>query len=826
MKLQPRILLILVPLIVAPLLLLSWIAYAQLRTTAEEMTFRQVETVLDQVARQIQSEVRSTEANLQLFANSALLSRYTTTPSATERYALMQPALMRQFHSYQRAYPDYREIRLLLPNGDEDTRVTTSATPLQLNRAADAALLSAFAQTQDDIQSMFVHEAQSGELILLVAKRLLFRDPTGDPITTAATLRGYLLITRHLSALRDQLTQYPSDLGSVLLVTASGRAVLGGEPSVAATLDQNVFNQLKQVDGQRVLGRYENTAAYFLSYRAHAGLYVVAVLPEHLLHLSTRGLTTAAVSITLAVLVITVLLIVFGLRVLFLAPIATLNDAVREFGQGNFIVPIGLQRHDEIGTLAESFRRMAKNLQRSDEQIRYLAYHDSLTGLPNRHMFREYLADALTDSLHTKQRLALLYLDVDNFKQVNDTLGHHVGDKLLKEIAKRLTQCLRNETSRPDAPTDAAADMVARLGGDEFIVLLPYLYEAQDADTVAQRILAAMAAPFTMDARDFHVSSSIGIAYSPENGSDADQLIKHADIAMYHAKNSGKNNRQFFTEALRHATSSRYVLENDLRRALEQNEFVLYYQPQVELQSGQIRSVEALIRWNHPRRGLVLPDEFIPLAEETGLILPVGRWVIEQACRQARNWHDAGIKGVRLYINISNVQLNREPVWELLAQSMKRYGIAGACIGVEITETSMLTAPGHGVELIRRLREHDIAVSLDDFGTGYSSLNNLRRFALDGLKIDRGFVFDVHQSADSAAIVSAIIGLAKSFNLTVVAEGVENMQQLEYLDAQGCTSVQGNLFGEALRAGEITEIFLRGVDQSPLEGLRQYLVKH
>ena len=826
MKLQPRILLILVPLIVAPLLLLSGVAYTQLRTTAEEKTFRQVETVLDQVARQIQSEVRSTEANIQLFANSALLGRYLTTPSATERYALMQPALMRLFHSYQRAYPDYREIRLLLPNGDEDTRVTLAVPALQLDRAADAGLLSAFAQTQDDIQSMFVHEVESGELILLVAKRLRLRDPASDPITTTPTLRGYLLITRSLSALRHPLAQYHSDLGSVLLVTESGRAALGGSSSAAVTLDQNIFNQLKQVDGQRVLGSYEDTAAYFLSYRAQAGLYVVAVLPEHLLHQSTHGLTTAAVSITVAVLVITVLLIVFGLRVLFLAPIATLNEAVREFGQGNFIVPIGLQRRDEIGTLAESFRRMAKSLQRSNEQIRYLAYHDSLTGLPNRHMFREYLADVLTDSTRSKQRLALLYLDVDNFKQVNDTLGHHVGDKLLKEIAKRLTQCLRNETNIDNGGLDSAVDMVARLGGDEFVVLLPYVHETQDADTVAQRILAAMAEPFMLDARDFHVTSSIGIAYSPENGSDADQLIKHADIAMYHAKNSGKNNCQFFTEALRHAASSRYLLENDLRRALEQNEFVLYYQPQVELQSGQIRSVEALIRWNHPQRGFVLPDEFIPLAEETGLILPVGRWVIEQACRQAREWKDAGINGVRLYINISNVQLNREPVWELLAQSMKSYEIAGTRIGVEITETSMLTAPGQGVELIRRLREHDIAVSLDDFGTGYSSLNNLRRFALDSLKIDRGFVFDVHQSADSAAIVSAIIALAKSFNLAVIAEGVENTQQLEYLAAQGCTSVQGNLFGEALCAEDITKIFLRGADGSPSELLGKYRVKH
>ena len=816
MKLQPRILLILVPLVVAPLLLLSWVAYAQLRNTAEEKTFQQVETVLDQLARQIQSELQSTEANIQLFANSPLLVRYLTTASATERYALIQPTLMRLFHSYQRAYPDYGEIRVLLPNGDEDARVTTLASTTPPDRAADAALLSMFAKTQSDIDSMFVHGSR-GELMLVVAKRLLFRDPASDPTTALPSLRGYLVITRQLGALREQMVQYHDNLGAVLLVTDLGRTALSSEPDVATTLDPAIFTALKQRDGQRVLGSYQNTAAYFLAHRAHPGLYAVAVLPEYLLRDSTQGLTTAAASILLAVLVITVLLIVFGLRVLFLTPIATLNQAVRAFGQGNFIVPIGLQRHDEIGTLAESFRRMAKNLQRSNEQIRHVAYHDSLTGLPNRHMFREYLADVLNDSIRSKQRLALLYLDVDNFKQVNDTLGHHVGDKLLKEIAKRLTHCLRYETGRVDAAPEAAVDMVARLGGDEFIVLLPHLYESQDADIVAQRILTAMAGTFTLDARDFHVTSSIGIAYYPENGSDADLLIKHADIAMYHAKNNGKNNRQFFTEALRHATDTRYQLEHDLRRALEQNQFVLHYQPQVELASGQIRSVEALVRWCHPQRGFVLPDEFIPLAEETGLILPLGRWIIEQACRQAREWQDAGIDGVRLYVNISNVQLNREPVWELLAQSMQRFGIAGTRIGVEFTETSMLTAPGHGVELIRRLREHGIAVSLDDFGTGYSSLNNLRRFALDSLKIDRSFVFDVHQSAGSAAIVTAIIALAKSFNLAVIAEGVENTQQLTHLAALGCDGVQGNLFGEALCADDITELFLGVGSRSPAE---------
>ncbi|MBI3774362.1 MAG: EAL domain-containing protein [Gammaproteobacteria bacterium] len=795
MKLQPRILLILVPLVVAPLLLLSWVAYAQLRKTAEEKTFQQVETVLDQLTRQIQSEVHSTEANIQLFANAPLLGRYLTTPSSTERYTLIQPTLMRLFHSYQRAYPDYREIRLLLPNGDEDIRITTLGQEHSPDHATDADLLNAFAQTQSNTQSMFAHDGSSGELMLLVAKRLSFRDPSGDPITALPSTRGYLVITRRLSALQQQLAQYRSDLSRVILVTEPGRVVLGGEPGVATMLDPRVFSQLKRSDWQRVFGSYENAASYFLAQHTQAGLYVVAVLAERLLHQSTHGLTLVAVSITVAVLIITVLLIVFGLRVLFLAPIAALNDVVREFGQGNFVVPIGLQRRDEIGALAESFRRMAKSLQSSNEQIRYLAYHDSLTGLPNRHMFREYLAEVLADSIRCQQRLALLYLDVDNFKQVNDTLGHHVGDKLLKEIAKRLTHCLRNESNIDRAATEGAVDRVARLGGDEFVVLLPRLYENQDADTIAQRILAAMAVPFTLDAHDFHVTSSIGVAYYPEHGSDADQLIKHADIAMYHAKKSGKNNRQFFTDALRHATDSRYLLENDLRRALEQNELVLFYQPQVELRSGRIRGVEALIRWCHPQRGFVLPDEFIPLAEETGLILPLGRRVIEQACRQAREWQDAGIDGVRLYVNISNEQLNREPVGDQFVQSMQRSGITGARIGVEITETSML----------------------------YSSLSNLRHFALDSLKIDRSFVSDVHQSADSAAIASAIIALAKSFNLDVIAEGVENTQQLEYLAALGCDDVQGNLFGEALCAEEITELFLAVENASPAQLVRNYL---
>lgn len=806
MKLQPKILFFLTPLIVIPLLLLAWIAYTQVRTTTEEKTFSQVETVLDQLTHEIRDELITTQANARLFANAVLVERYMLTESTADRYAMLQPALMRLFASYQRAFPDYYELRILLPDGTEDTRVTSGPLPNVSEYEGDTSYFRALNSAPEDIYSAFLRNPDTQEFSLFVSKRLAFRDPSESPIASSPIRRGYLVITRAMTEIKRQFLQPRANLGVTLLVDSQGRDVL-----LESAADANVTMPgavvaalLTGEDKSRVDGEYKNEQTHFIARKVHTGLYAVAAVPENILRASTHGVTSAALLITSVAVLLTMVLVTGGLRYIVLRPIDTLTRAVHEMGRGNLNAAVLVRGRDEMGALAESFKQMASNLRRSGDQVRYLAFHDSLTGLPNRHMFKEYLSDCLVDAKLTQKRLALLYLDVDNFKQVNDTLGHHAGDELLRQLSERFTRCLRDNecsiSSRPKCPSD----LVARLGGDEFVIVLPCITDMIEIDSVARRVLDAAVTPFSLGSHQFHVSASVGIAVYPNDGLTAEELTKHADMAMYHAKREGKNNYQLFAEQLPKTAYARFLLEKRLRQAIDREEFVLYYQPQVELASGRIRGVEALLRWQQPDSGLVLPEDFIPLAEETGLILPLGRWVLVEACRQTKRWRMAGIENVRISVNISTVQLAREDMSALLDASLRASGIEHGDLCIELTETSMLAAPDRGAEMLARIKASGVGVALDDFGTGYSSLSYLRRFPLTSLKIDRSFVRDIHRNSDSAAIVAATIAMAHGLNLTVVAEGVENQAQLAWLRAHNCDWVQGYLFGEAVLAAELT----------------------
>lgn len=807
MKLHPKILLFFTPLIVTPLLLLAWTAYSQVRDTTKERTYSQVETVLDQIALEIGGELRTTLANARLFANAPLVERYMLTASAEDRYAVMQPVLIQLFNSYQRAFPDYYELRILLPDGAEDTRVTHHPLPNATDDERDTGYFRAISASNEDPSGTFLRNPDSGEFSLLVWKRLEFRDPGQDPIVSKPALRGYLVITRAMAAIRTNLAQQQSRLGAMFLVDQSGHNFLRDSSSSNATdLPGDIVPTLLNGEGRpQIAGQYRNELTHFFARQVHPSLYLVAAVPEKLLLASTHGVTSAAALITLVAVLVTTLLITIGLRYLVLTPIKTLTRAVHEMGRGNLAAAVLVRGRDEISTLAESFQQMARNVQRSGDQVRYLAYHDSLTGLPNRHMFQEYLSDALIDAQRDRQRLALLFLDLDNFKQINDTLGHHAGDELLRQLSERFSQCLRALTRATSGGVKVPTDLVARLGGDEFVILLPAIEDMREVQSVAQRVLDTVAEPFVVDSHRFHVSTSIGIAVYPTDGVTAQELAKHADMAMYHAKRHGKNNFQLFAEQLPRNAYARFLLENRLRNAIVQEEFVLYYQPQVELATGRICGVEALLRWPQPDFGLMLPEEFIPLAEETGLIVPLGRWVLTEACKQTRRWRASGIGKVRTSVNISNIQLTRDDIGELLEAAVAAGGIAHDDLCIELTETSMFAASERGAEVLARVKSSGVGVALDDFGTGYSSLSVLRRFPLTSLKIDRSFVRDIHRHSYDAAIVSATIALAHSLDLIVIAEGIESQSQLDWLREKGCDWVQGFLLGEAMPAAALTE---------------------
>lgn len=432
---------------------------------------------------------------------------------------------------------------------------------------------------------------------------------------------------------------------------------------------------------------------------------------------------------------------------------------------------------------------------RKAEQINHLAYHDALTGLPNRHLFQDRLAQSLAHAHLHQELLAILFIDLDRFKIVNDSLGHNIGDELLKNTALRLAGCIRE------------GDTIARIGGDEFIILLPTVLPRQ-VDRIAQRILEEMKAPFAIDGHELFISASIGVSLYPNDGLDQDTLIKNADTAMYKAKEMGKNTYQFYTPTMSSQSFEKLGLETQLRKAIERNELILYYQPQMDLATRKVVGIEALVRWQHPDCGLVSPDKFIPLAEETGLIVPLGEWVIRTACQQLKKWHDQGICPLKMSVNISVRQFQQQNIVGLVEDVLKTAQINPASLELEITE-SILQNIDTIIPQLNKLKELGVRISIDDFGIGYSSLNYIKSFPVDTLKIDRSFVRDIYSDARNATIVMTIIGMAQTLQMDVIAEGVETEEQLHFLKQQQCDGIQGYFISPPIPAEEIWTQFLK-----------------
>ena len=423
------------------------------------------------------------------------------------------------------------------------------------------------------------------------------------------------------------------------------------------------------------------------------------------------------------------------------------------------------------------------------EQVEYQAYHDVLTGLPNRLLFRDRIAVALAHARRTGRAAAVMFLDLDQFKLVNDTLGHTIGDRLLQAVARRIVDCVRAE------------DTVARMGGDEFTILLGDVGDRRGAALVAQKVLDSIGTSLVVETHELYATTSIGIAMFPDDGSDAETLLRSADRAMYRAKESGRNNFQFAMESDEEA--DRLSIERHLRFALDREEFVLHYQPIVDARSSRIVGVEALVRWNHPQEGLVPPDRFIPLAEASQLIHSLGEWVLRTACAQMKAWHDSGHRGLRVAVNISARQLQHRDFPRLVEKVLADSGLGPQYLDLEITETTAMQNPEQSLLIMQRLKAMGIRISIDDFGTGYSSLAYLKRFPIDTVKIDRHFVRDIVIDIHDAAIVSAVISMSKALDLRVVAEGIENQEQLDFLQREQCGEMQGFLFGRPVPADEV-----------------------
>jgi len=803
LKLQTKILLFILPLVVLPLVALGWFAYDQLQENARRQHLAAMETALDQLQRAVIEHRRTAEANAVLFANSALVQKYVLTGDEATRFRLMQPPLLRLFASYQSAYPDYYQLRILLPDGYEDTRSTLSRLPNASEDESDWWFFRELADTGSEVLGRYGIDPDTGRPALFVGRPLRLRDDSFESSMLPPRLRGYLVITAALDSLRERIDALRvGQDGFLFAALADGTPLLQPGRVEASQLDA----ALRAAAAPEATSLDEDGRAPFHVARRDAGegLWLVAALPAAEVRAAGRSLGIGiAVITTLTALAAGFFVFVLIHRML-VAPIDSLGRAAQAIGHGNLDIDIDVDNRDELGALARVFESMSRNLRESRDQATYLAHHDALTGLPNRRMFQEYLQRALSHAQRHEEHLALLFLDLDNFKQVNDTMGHQAGDALLTDLADRLTECLRREDPLLRLPATAAAspmETVARVGGDEFLVLLPHLGSGADAALVARRILQALERPFRVAGTDFHCSTSIGISVFPEDGRSVPELIKNADIAMYHAKDQGRNNYQYFDASLNQAAMERLTMENALREAIEKGQFLLHYQPKLDLASGRIRGAEALIRWHHPGLGMVPPVRFIPTAEASGLIAPIGEWVIRTAVAQAAEWHRQGLE-LELSINISTVQLNRQNVCAVLADALRRSGCPPQRLEIELTETSIMQAHESATSMLEDIRALGVRISMDDFGVGYSSFSYLRNLPIDILKIDRSFVRDIISDPDDAAIISAILAMAHTLGLEVIAEGVETEAQRDFLRQHDCDLIQGYLISRPLPADE------------------------
>lgn len=444
------------------------------------------------------------------------------------------------------------------------------------------------------------------------------------------------------------------------------------------------------------------------------------------------------------------------------------------------------------------------------EKARYLAHHDTLTNLPNRYLFNDRLKQAIAHAERWKKLLAILFLDLDNFKQINDTIGHSAGDQLLQIVADRLVKGVRETDTTYRLSPDEETSIVARLGGDEFTVMLTDIANIQDPAKVAGRMLNALSEPFTIGAHEVFITASVGIAVYPLDGKDVDTLLINADVAMYQAKKQGRNNYQYYSASLNDFTIERFSVENKLRKALDHNEFMLFYQPQISISEGRMIGVEALIRWLQPDLVFIKPSEFIPLAEETGLIVPIGEWILRAACAQNRAWQKAGLHPFPVTVNVSSVQFRQNNFVETVSQILRDTGLKPDYLQLELTETTIMYHSENTNKKLQSLQAMGIQISIDDFGTGYSSMNYLKRFPLSTLKIDQSFVRDLVTNPTDQAIVKAIVALAHNFNLKVIAEGVETKEQLAFLRECRCEGMQGYLVCPPLNPQSIVQFAKKG----------------
>ena len=605
-------------------------------------------------------------------------------------------------------------------------------------------------------------------------------------------------------------------------ILAALRVVTDVQSAVVYDKEDHLFASYLRDAGQAPpMAPHAGLKAYSLSYRHVTVVAPIMVQRDRMGTIVVQsGLESVYRQLALYLaLTIPVMLAVLAIAHLVLSRLQRfITDPIRALSQvsmqisrlGDYSIRAQVSSLADIGMLSKAFNTMLDRIQKRESELEAeiaerkrvevkldrLAHFDDVTQLHNRHFFNERLEAVIARSQQFNERTILMFIDLDNFKAVNDTLGHDIGDELLRLVSHRLAETLR------------FGDVIARIGGDEFAIILENVNQASVGSLIAEKCLAKLAQPIAISGHEIHIGASIGISVYPDHAANMHELLKYADSAMYYAKNNGKNAYRLFTHSMQEDARKRFTIDNNLRRALERNEFVLHYQPQIDLRTGAISGAEALIRWIHPELGLISPAEFIPVAEDTGMIVRIGQWVLREACCELRTWHNEG-HAVRMAVNLSGRQLKEEGLVEAVLAIVEETGIDPRWLELELTESMLMDASASVIDNLHVLKRAGIQLAIDDFGTGYSSMSYLKTFPVGTIKVDRSFVHDLPHSAQDAAITKAIIAMAQSLKMEVVAEGIETLEQGQFLRANGCDKAQGFYYSKPLPAAQIRELLKR-----------------
>lgn len=752
MKLQTKFLSILIPLILAPLLIVSITAHWVLQSSLKDSTHTQTQILTDQVIWAVNQSKQLARQYIAELRNN---------------YVLSPELIAEELNTFHQLRPDILNImvkqqdKILGTSGQFDHSQVVKNTPLS------------GAQLQLTKQQGFQLNVQQTAHIL----------GRSEPLVINLTLPLVNLNKLVESSRRKSHV--------IVLLSNSEGELLTQEKSLKKLLPKSL------IDTPAFPITWNNKNFMVTNAKVDDGLYMSTLTPTMNVTSATDKLNALLSYIAIVAGLISVVVLHKSISSLVTSPLARFQRHTQNIIRGSSSHINSLKRTDEIGEFARSFNDMRKHLLSTTEQIEELAYYDTLTGLPNKVTFIDTIQNLIEKSTLTGHQLAIVFFDLDNFKHINDALGHETGDTLLMEVSTRLKECIRSHDVLAHESHKSGKNnnsMIARLGGDEFTLVLSKINSPEEAAKVASRILQKLAVPFNIGDNELFISASMGISMYPKDGKTPEALLKNADTAMYAAKASGKNHSRFYDSKMNKPVLERIELEASMRSALANNEFILYYQPKVPIFGETHFEFETLMRWNHAEKGMISPGLFIPLAEDTGYIQTLGDWAIEQTCRQIELWNRKGYKNVSVSTNLSPVQLNYGNPLQTIKQALSNFDIKPEQLEIEITESGLMQNEQHAVELLNQIKSLGVRIALDDFGTGYSSLAYLLKFPIDTLKIDRTFIRDIDSHPESLKVLESIIGLAKSLNLHVVAEGVETKEQLDLLLQRKCNYIQGFYF--------------------------------